>query len=586
MKWYRGHTFRFWPKLDHRTWHYIKQPITDEEVKMWENQGYDYIKSFTGSAYNDQSLMPSWMEKFKEVFPQYTNFAYCVYKMQTLEIMPTHVDHYRRYREVFNVESKDVVRILVMLEDWQPGHYLEIGNVGITNWIAGDYFVWENDVPHAASNIGIEDRYTLQITATKKDIEYRFDDDLHWFNLGDVETKPVSMNEFNLKTLLPALENNEGKPFFFYEMNSKIHQLEDLKLSEGTRSWLNQHGVDVYLNEPLCSYLEGAEQYFPPFGTKHSLLFYSEFVGNENVDDLRCDELDSVMKFMDNNDLINVRIHSCDYDIEKYYPYYANYMELYTHDIFLKTISMHKGEEGDVDPIFTKKFMCLNWRYTPHRHMIAAYVATMPVHLSWYFRSDLATMGKTPWFDIYKWQEEKGQLFHKILEGVNHLNRFSPLNVDLNIEQAYNITNPYFREVNPLSITMNEYQENSDTSGVKNYYLDVFCDIVTESRFAQPTANYSEKTYQPMLYKKPFVLAAPNYTLKYLREQGFKTFGDFWDESYDEIENNEERLIAIFKVIDSINEMSYNELRDMYVKMRPILDHNFQLLQEKIYKVK
>jgi nitrite reductase/ring-hydroxylating ferredoxin subunit len=51
-----------------------------------------------------------------------------------------------------------------MMEDWKPGHYLEVSGKGFVNWGAGDYFMWKNFCPHAAANIGIEDRYTLQIT--------------------------------------------------------------------------------------------------------------------------------------------------------------------------------------------------------------------------------------------------------------------------------------------------------------------------------------------------------------------------------------------------------------------------------------
>ena len=32
------------------------------------------------------------------------------------------------------------------------------------NWTAGDTVEWAYDLPHAAANIGIEDRYTLQVT--------------------------------------------------------------------------------------------------------------------------------------------------------------------------------------------------------------------------------------------------------------------------------------------------------------------------------------------------------------------------------------------------------------------------------------
>ena len=36
----------------------------------------------------------------------------------------------------------------------------------------------------------------------------------------------------------------------------------------------------------------------------------------------------------------------------------------------------------------------------------------------------------------------------------------------------------------------------------------------------------------------PFVMVSKKGTLKYLRDIGFKTFGDFWDESYDDEEDD------------------------------------------------
>jgi hypothetical protein len=64
---------------------------------------------------------------------------------------------------------ENVRRVLVLLEDWKSGHYLEVDQIGIINWSAGDYVIWNYDCQHAASNIGIEDRYTLQITGELND---------------------------------------------------------------------------------------------------------------------------------------------------------------------------------------------------------------------------------------------------------------------------------------------------------------------------------------------------------------------------------------------------------------------------------
>jgi hypothetical protein len=156
-----GHIEPFWDE-GFKNFPYVKQPITNHEVSDWQKQGYDHVKSFTGWMYDNRSPMPDYIDSFN-VFGL-KNQVYCFYKMKTLEIMPVHSDQYLRYIDVFKADPKKVCRVLVMLEDWKPGHYLEIDSVGYVNWKKGDWFLWQSDVPHAASNIGVEDRYTIQIT--------------------------------------------------------------------------------------------------------------------------------------------------------------------------------------------------------------------------------------------------------------------------------------------------------------------------------------------------------------------------------------------------------------------------------------
>lgn len=142
---------------------YMKQPVTQTEIDDWKSKGY-YHDNFTGNMYDSKNTMPAWVEGIGEFFPQLLNKTYTIYRMDTLEVMPTHVDHFRRYCKIFNVDRSKVRRALVFLEDWKPGHYFEVAGKGVVNWKAGDYCMWEPDVDHAASNIGIEPRYTLQIT--------------------------------------------------------------------------------------------------------------------------------------------------------------------------------------------------------------------------------------------------------------------------------------------------------------------------------------------------------------------------------------------------------------------------------------
>lgn len=580
MKWHRGHIGRFWDE-DYKNFPYIRQPITDEEVNEWHSKGYDHVKSFTGVMYDSRNPMPEWTNRFTDIFSEYANLTFTFYKMQTLEIMPEHSDHYRTYRKVHQADYSDVVRILIMLEDWKPGHYLEIAGIGFTNWIAGDYFVWENDCPHAASNIGVEDRYTLQITGTKiksEDIWKK----THWYYIPDLPTKAASKQPFLQSRILPSIGYNNQKPLMIYLYNEELKELDSITHDESTVNLLNEQGLDIYLYEPICSYVVGAEQKYPPLGTKHSMLFYSEFVGNEDPKNLRVDEFESILKYKHRNNLTNIRVHTCDYDVANQYPYYSSKLQLFTNDLFLKTVPPIEVTDESPSINFTKRFICMNWRWTPHRHLMAMFISQKDAYLSWYFRSDLFHIGKGIWYDLFEWQEEKSKLFELMLKGIRDLNRNTPYNLDLQIKEPSVIRHPYFIEFNPANNNTIYNIEEKHKNGIEKFYRDVFCDIVNETRFAQPTANYSEKVYNAIFYKKPFILMAPPKTLQYMREEGFKTFSDFWDESYDDIKCHKDRMLAVFNIIDQLNNMSIAELRIIYEKMIPILNHNYDLIKTKV----
>lgn len=584
QKWTRGHISRFWNTDDIKKFDYVKQPIMDSEIAEWEAKGYDYVKSFSGSMYDNRNPMPDWVKRFDSIF-NLKNMTYNFYKMQQLEIMPVHVDHFQTYMRLFNVEYENTVRILVMLEDWKPGHYLEVDGVGVVNWVAGDYFMWDSDVPHAASNIGTEDRYTLQITGTK----ISFDDisSLHWYNIPQLKSKKESFEAPIMANMYKTMKKET--PYYIYMYNREIEELENIKHDPETVSFLNEKGVEIYLYEPLCSYRSTDTQMYPPHGTVHSLIFYSEFHYDhvQRKIDLRAVELDSIEKYIDNNGLTNVTVKTCDYNIEKFYFHYRTKMKLEADDLFVKFFDINEFEPLDESSTsdFTKKFISMNWRYTPHRQLIAAYLANYEVdsYLTWYFKSDMSVVSVEPWYSIHHWLQKNPHAFQKMITGFNKLNSKSPWNIDLKVKEHTLISDKYFKKMFPVGMIFDHKTQNfgDNKDRLKTAYADVFMDIVNESRFAQPTANYSEKVYRPMFYKKPFILVAPPHTLHYLKEQGFQTFSDFWDESYDAMEDHESRLFAIFNLIDKIANMSIGQLKDMYDKMLPILEHNRKLLLEK-----
>lgn len=59
----------------------------------------------------------------------------------------------------------------------------------------------------------------------------------------------------------------------------------------------------------------------------------------------------------------------------------------------------------------------------------------------------------------------------------------------------------------------------------------------------------SEKIYKPMAYSHPLIVYGSVDTLSYLHRNGFETFANLWDESYDSITSDKERFRAVSKTV-------------------------------------
>jgi hypothetical protein len=121
------------------------------------------------------------------------------------------------------------------------------------------------------------------------------------------------------------------------------------------------------------------------------------------------------------------------------------------------------------------------------------------------------------------------------------------------------------------------------TDPLTNLYRDILIDVVVESHVTGNTFFPTEKTVRPMLLKKPFILFGSRDYFDYLRQMGFKTFGDFWNEDYDGYEDKD-RLLKILKLLDNLAQKPVTELQTMYKDMQGILDHNYNLLMSQSYK--
>ena len=99
--------------------------------------------------------------------------------------------------------------------------------------------------------------------------------------------------------------------------------------------------------------------------------------------------------------------------------------------------------------------------------------------------------------------------------------------------------------------------------------------LVTETVATGRRHHLTEKTFKPIALGMPFVLVATQGSLEYLRSYGFKTFGDFWDESYDTITNDTERIAAVAKTLKDLDSLSSLEKTSLYRSMASTIKHNW-----------
>jgi len=121
------------------------------------------------------------------------------------------------------------------------------------------------------------------------------------------------------------------------------------------------------------------------------------------------------------------------------------------------------------------------------------------------------------------------------------------------------------------------------TDQLAEFYPKFLIDVVAETWTQGDCFFPTEKTVRPMLLKKPMIVMGPKNYLAYLRQMGFRTFADFWDEDYDGYEGAD-RYVRVLALIDQLATKSTNELKTMYWDMEYTLQHNFDLLKNQNYQ--
>lgn len=134
---------------------------------------------------------------------------------------------------------------------------------------------------------------------------------------------------------------------------------------------------------------------------------------------------------------------------------------------------------------------------------------------------------------------------------------------------------------------MKLHQTPVDTFDKKDiyYFNNSYFSVVAETVFCKNIGlpddifyecfDFSEKLFRAIKLMHPFVLLARPQSLRVLKDYGYKTFHPFINESYDCIEDDESRMVAIIEEVNRLCNLSEMQLFDLRKKVKEITKHNY-----------
>lgn len=206
-----------------------------------------------------------------------------------------------------------------------------------------------------------------------------------------------------------------------------------------------------------------------------------------------------------------------------------------------------------------KTFLCFNRRYNDHRLMLYLSIVKKGLIDQSYYSMD-------------KTQPEAGRTF---IENCKYLlSRFSDMGLDSSDVLAADKLLPLILD-NP---NFNRHPMEHSVDPVKHLYDTSLVNIITETYFFNKTIHITEKTYKPIAFMQPFILVGAAGSLQHVKDMGFKTFGEFWDESYDKETDDKLRFKMITEVLELIANWPENVKIDFTYVVKDIVDYNVRHL--------
>ena len=154
---------------------------------------------------------------------------------------------------------------------------------------------------------------------------------------------------------------------------------------------------------------------------------------------------------------------------------------------------------------------------------------------------------------------------------------FSPIEPELQLHYTkHKFVNSKFQPGHQLEnyLLPNSVDATASADYEINDYNTTNIEVVLETLFDDQRLHLTEKILRPIALAQPFILAATQGSLEYLRSYGFRTFASVFDESYDTIKDPVLRLEAIVTIMKEITKWTEQECKEKLALANQIALYN------------
>ena len=330
-----------------------------------------------------------------------------------------------------------------------------------------------------------------------------------------------------------------GECFYKYDIESFVP--EDI---------LNKIKTDDHTFLVICNSHEAFHSIVEPI--------YKELVIKDNI------PADKIILISESADLITVVKNISNQMNEK--SINVMWSTAFQHGIKFDKIKMSISSNATLESkSYPKKFLNFNRRWRHHRPVTVAFLKMLDLLKHGYVSIDQPNFG-SDWEKIYTWM-------------INNYN-YDSNTLNLIKQHREEIVN-----MNPMYLDTDDLTTNRAilTNSTDYYYENTLVSLVSETNYysnnRQGSGRFlSEKTFKPIIKRHPFIIITVPRTLELLRSIGYKTFHPWINEDYDLELDDDIRLNKILKEVERICHLTDIEVEEFLINVRPIVEHNYNVL--------